>query len=410
MDSIHIQKDSPGITDVPNFEAAGIACDIRGKGDDRRDLALIYCRDVCTAAGVFTQNDMKAAPVQLCQHRLEGSNSFHGALINSGNANAATGHQGLKDAYTMADEAARGLGCAPEALFVCSTGRIGRHLPMPRIQKGIAELCQSKGALPSQGEAAAQAILTSDTRPKTVTLRFKAPSGEPLTLAGMAKGAGMIQPNMATMLAFLVTDVQINSTLLHKLLTSAVGTSFNRISIDGDMSTNDTVLLLANGYSKVAIQNDQSPLFHTFSEVLERATRLLAEKIVADGERTSKVVELHIKGAPSKAAAEKTARAIGNSLLVKTSWYGNDPNWGRIVHAAGYASVGLREDRIDLFYEDIPVLQKGDLLPQNERHWRRIVSGKRFTITLDLHLGDDTYWLLTTDLSEGYVNFNKTET
>ena len=403
-----IQEDSPGITDVPLFEAAGAACDIRDTSDKRRDVALIYCKMPCSAAGVFTCNDLKAAPVLLSQQRLKQFDAFHGVIINSGNANACTGQQGLQDAHTMADLAAQHLGVAPESLFVASTGRIGRVLPMERLQEGIAQVCQNKSSLAAQGSEAAEAILTSDTQSKTATVTFDW-KGKTLTVAGMAKGAGMIEPNMATMLAFLASDVQIEHQLLQSILTQAVDHTFNRITVDGDMSTNDTVLFLANGDSGIHVVTEEIGLLTLFSRAVHSLCDLLAEKIIYDGERRTKVVELRILGAPSEDAAARVARCIGNSLLVKTSWYGNDPNWGRLAHAAGYARVGLKEDRLDITYNDTPVIQSGQPLNENEPQWRKIVSQTRFTITLNLNLGNSTYRILSTDLSEGYVDFNKSE-
>ena len=403
-----LHDNSPGISDVPLFEAAGEACDILNKSDDRRDMALIYCKMPCSAAGVFTRNDLKAAPVLLSQQRLKQFKTFHGVIINSGNANACTGEQGMRDAHTMANKTAQLLGIAPESLFVASTGRIGQFLPMDHLKEGIAKVCQNKSSLAAQGNEAAQAILTSDTQPKTATITFEW-SGKMITVAGMGKGAGMIEPNMATMLAFLASDVQIEHPLLQSILTQTVEQSFNRITVDGDMSTNDTVLFLANGCSGIHIVKEEPELLTLFSKAVQSLCNLLAEKIVSDGERRTKVVELKVLGAPSEAAAARVARSIGNSLLVKTSWYGNDPNWGRLAHAAGYARVGLKEDRLDIAYDDVPVLQSGQPLVENEPQWKEIVSHPRFTVTFNLNLGDGAYRLLSTDLSEGYVNFNKSE-
>lgn len=408
MSVLHLQVDSSGITDVPGFEAAGEYCDIRCNGEDRRDIALIFSPVPCSAAGVFTLNDVKAAPVRLCQQHLQQASAFHGIVINSGNANTCNGEQGLQDAATMAAEAAKRLNVPAASLFVCSTGRIGTLLPMDRVKAGITKVCNHKGPDPVQGHHAAEAILTSDTETKTVTLTGQW-QGNPFTVAGIAKGAGMIEPRMATMLAFLASDVMIAPSLLQAILTSSVERSFNRISIDGDMSTNDTVLFLANGCSKLSVTLKEPELLEQFSIAVHQVCYLLAEKIVADGEYRTKVVELRVKGASSVRAAERVARTIANSLLVKTSWYGNDPNWGRLVDAAGYAQIGLREDRLDLCYDSIAVIQAGQPILENAPYWEKIVSRPRFTITLNLHLGNSTYQLLTTDLSEGYINFNKDE-
>ncbi len=264
------------------------------------------------------------------------------------------------------------------------------------------------GETAQHGTDAAWAILTSDTRPKTITARFDW-NGQTVTLAGIAKGAGMIEPNMATMLAFIATDAKVDTALLRQCLTHANQASFNRITVDGDMSTNDTVLLLANGASGVEVTENEPALLDLFQTALNRIALQLAKKIVGDGEKVTKFVTVRIQGAKTVEAAEKIARAIGNSLLVKSSWYGNDPNWGRLMDAAGYARTGLVEEKVDLYYNDCPVLLQG--APQDGRlnEWKAIVRERQFSITLNLNLGTATYELLAADLSEAYVQFNKSE-
>ena len=408
MEDIAITENSIGIGDVPGFELAGVHCDVRENQNPRLDLALIFAPTACSAAGVFTQNDIKAAPVRLDQSLLARGERYHGIIINSGNANACTGEQGMRDAQTMLVLTAAHCGVRAEQLFVCSTGRIGRALPMPNIAKGIELACQQKGCSPQHSSDAAQAILTSDTRPKTVTARFDW-NGQTLTVAGMAKGAGMIEPNMATMLAFIATDADVSSYLLQNFLNKANSGSFNAITVDGDMSTNDTVLCLANGTSGVRVTSDEVALCERFQAALNAVCNSLAKKIVGDGEKVTKLVTLKVCGAANSASAERVARAIGNSLLVKTSWFGGDPNWGRIMDAAGYARVGLVEDHIDLYYNDCPVLLKGNPVTENAPQWRAIVAESRFSITLNLNLGTADYQLLSADLSEAYVRFNKSE-
>ena len=402
-----IKEQSPGITDVPGFSASGVSSDIRGTGADRLDLGIILSEAVCTGAGVFTQNDVSAAPVHFCKSLLSPTQAFHGIVVNSGNANACTGEQGEKDCAAMADRTREALSLPAKSVFVASTGRIGRSLPMPKIEKGIREAAKRVTRDSAGGHDFAKAILTSDTRPKTVTVRIES-EGKRYTVAGVAKGAGMIEPNMATMLAFIATDIKVPQATLQATLTRAVHGSFNRISVDGDMSTNDTVLLLANGSSGDSIHDDAN-LLDAFHKAVGEVCSRLARMIVADGERISHVVDLHIKGAKTEEDAEKVARAIGNSLLVKTSWFGNDPNWGRIVDAAGYARIGLDYDQLNLHYGDIPVLVKGTPVEENLPQWKAEVSNREFSITLDLGMGKKDYHLLTADLTEGYVNFNKSE-
>jgi glutamate N-acetyltransferase/amino-acid N-acetyltransferase len=256
---------------------------------------------------------------------------------------------------------------------------------------------------------AANAILTSDTRPKTCTARFTW-QGKTVTVAGFAKGAGMIEPNMATMLAFVCTDAAAEPAFLKAALKASADQSFNCVSVDGDMSTNDTVILLASGVAQVQVgPGAPAELTRLFQEALDRVCFSLAEKIVGDGEKITKVVSVEVSGARSRADAEKIARAIGNSLLVKSSWFGEDPNWGRLADAAGYARTGLDETKLDIHYEDVPAVLAGRPLPENKPKWKEVVKARQFRVRLDLHLGDAQFRLLASDLTDGYVNYNKSE-
>ena len=396
-----------GIADCPGYTIAGVGCDVRETGDPRLDLALFVADAPCSAAGVFTLNDVCAAPVHVCQQIIaQSGDKVAGCVVNSGNANACTGAQGMTDAKAMStlSQLESGIG-AP--FLVCSTGRIGRQLPMDKIKAGIEAAAQGLSAASQASLDAADAILTSDTRRKVATARFDY-QGTTITVSGMAKGAGMIEPNMATMLAFLATDLEADSALLKTVLKQASDQTFNRISIDGDMSTNDTVLLFANGASGVAA-NASDALLEAFQQAVYLVCDDLAEKIVGDGEKVTKLVELIIEGCQSDADAEKVARAVGNSLLVKTSWYGSDPNWGRLADAAGYARVGLKEASFDIHYDDVAALVSGKPQDSNLAQWKAIVAKKRFRITLNLNQGGGHYRLLTSDLSEAYVDFNKSE-
>jgi len=406
---VKLLENSNGIADCPGFKTAGVAADIRELGDKNRlDLAIIVAEEPCPAAGVFTLNDVCAAPVRLCKEiLLKSSKKIAGIVANSGNANAATGAKGIEDAKEMGTIAQLNSGIGAPFL-VCSTGRIGRKLPMERIEYGIEAAAKKLAGHPQSSLDAADAILTSDTRRKVVTAQFTY-EGKKLTVSGMAKGAGMIEPNMATMLAFLATDAIANSDQLKNVLTVAVNNSFNRISIDGDMSTNDTVLLLANGKSGIDPWSGPADLLFAFKEAVHMVCDQLAEKIVGDGEKVTKLVELIVEGCPRVRDAEKVARAVGNSLLVKTSWYGSDPNWGRLADAAGYARVGLKEESFDIYYNEVPALIKGVPQDANLPQWKDIVARKRFRITLNLNQGNASYRMLTSDLSEAYVNFNKSE-
>lgn len=408
MSPVVFQENAAGITSVTGFSAAGVSCDIRNKGDGRLDLALIYSDRPCSAAGTFTTNAVKAPPVRYCQEALAFGGPFRAIAVNSGNANACTGEEGMDDARGMATIAAGALDVSPGEVFVCSTGRIGERLPMSKVRAGLLAAAAEKGSDEESGRRAARAIMTSDTRPKSAAASFEW-EGRKVTVGGIAKGAGMIQPNMATMLAFIVTDAAIEADLLRDLLKHAVNLSFNRITIDGDMSTNDTVLILANGASGVRVEERETALKDLFSQALLRICEYLAEKIVSDGEKITKVVEVRVEGAASDDDAEKVARAIGNSLLVKSSWFGEDPNWGRLADAAGYSGARLVEGKLNIFYEDAPAVLHGRPLHENKSRWKQIVRASRFCININLNLGEGAFRLLTTDLTENYVRFNKSE-
>ena len=408
--SIEFTNDSPGVSDVPGFRVAAAGCDIRNKGLDRLDLTLVVADQPCAAAGVFTTNDVKAAPVRFCQQLLAVSaDKIRGIVGNSGNANACTAAQGDADAIAMAKLAAAAVGAPNDAFLVCSTGRIGELLPMAKVADGIKVSASRLSRDAAEGVRSANAILTSDTRPKSVTARFVW-EGKTVTIAGIAKGAGMIEPNMATMLAFVCTDAAASPAELKTALKSSSDQSFNCVSVDGDMSTNDTVLLLASGVSGVSVGASAPAGLRTlFQEALDKVCFALAEKIVGDGEKITKVVSVEIEGARTRADAEKIARAIGNSLLVKSSWFGEDPNWGRLADAAGYARTGLDEAKLDIYYDDIPAVLGGKPLPENRPQWKLVVKAARFAVRLKLNLGDAKFRLLAADLTDGYVNYNKSE-
>ena len=408
--SIEFTNDSPGVSDVPGFRVGAAGCDIRNKSTDRLDLTLVVADRPCAAAGVFTTNDVKAAPVRFCQQVLAVSaDQIRGIVGNSGNANACTAAQGDADAVAMAKLSAAAVGAPDDAFLVCSTGRIGELLPMAKIAEGIKVSASRLSRDAAEGVRSANAILTSDTRPKSVTARFVW-EGKTVTLAGIAKGAGMIEPNMATMLAFVCTDAAASPAELKAAHKASTDQSFNCVSVDGDMSTNDTVLLLASGVSGVSVgASAPAALRALFQDALDKVCFALAEKIVGDGEKITKVVSVEIEGARTRADAEKVARAIGNSLLVKSSWYGEDPNWGRLADAAGYARTGLDEAKLDIYYDDVPAVLGGKPLPENKPKWKEVVKAARFAVRLKLNLGDAKFRLLAADLTDGYVNYNKSE-
>lgn len=406
---IEVLEDVSGLGKVKGFKVAGVGCDIRNKNDlSRLDTALVVSDTLATASGVFTTNDVKAAPVITDMRHLEASSKVKAIIANSGNANACTGDRGMRDAEDTCKFVGELVGAKPEQVLVCSTGRIGEFMPMEKLRGGIKSAFKKLSNSDESSAAAASAIMTSDTRPKTVLVNVEF-NGKKFSVAGMAKGAGMIEPNMATMLAFLVSDAAVSQTLLKEALRSAANKTFNRMTVDGDMSTNDTVLCLCNGASGVEISETDADAIEAFRAAITAASRVLARKIVGDGEKITKVVEVKVVGARDEAQAEKICRSIGNSLLVKSSWFGCDPNWGRLTDAAGYARTGIVLDKIDLFYDNVEVLRKGQPVDENKPLWKKIVANKTFTVLMNLNLGNAEESILAADLTEGYVNFNKGE-
>lgn len=401
--------DGDALTEPRGFFCSGVYCDVKGKRDGKLDLGIIYSKRPCSVAGVFTTNDVRAAPVRYCESLIQDEKTLcHAIIANSGNANACTGRQGELDTKKMATEVARHFNIHSKEVLVCSTGRIGIPLPMSRITAGIRDATDDIIQEYDGAKAFQEAILTSDTCTKSCSAKISASVGE-ITVGGVVKGAGMIEPNMATMLAFLTTDLGASNTELQSILTEAVNKSFNRITIDGDMSTNDTVLLMANGNSGIQFSKESKKFQQNFVEAVEAVCAALAKKCVSDGEKVTKFIRMKVTGAKTTEDAEKVARCVANSLLVKSSWYGSDPNWGRIIDAAGYAKVGMDYDQVDLHYKDVMVLKKGDPQVGNMSDWKEIVSNKEFSITLHLNIGKSSCEIWTNDLSEEYVNFNKSE-
>lgn len=404
-----IFDDGDALTEPRGFFCSGVHCDVKGKRDGKLDLGIIYSKKPCSVAGVFTTNDVRAAPVLYCEELVQDEKTTcHAIVANSGNANACTGRQGELDTKKMAAEVARHFNIHSKEVLVCSTGRIGEPLPMSRITAGIRDATDDILQEYDGAKAFQEAILTSDTCTKSCSVKITASVGE-ITVGGVVKGAGMIEPNMATMLAFLTTDLGASNTELQSILAEAVNKSFNRITIDGDMSTNDTVLIMANGNSGIQFSKESKKFQQNFAEAVEAVCATLAKKCVSDGEKVTKFIRVRVTGAKTSKTAEKVARCIANSLLVKSSWYGSDPNWGRIIDAAGYAKVGMNFDQVDLDYNEVPALLKGEPIVGNKSQWKEIVSAKEFTITLNLNQGKASGEIWTNDLSEEYVNFNKSE-
>jgi glutamate N-acetyltransferase/amino-acid N-acetyltransferase len=441
----------PGSVVAPRgFTASGVFCDIKrlgtGKGSEKgqkRDLALIVSEAPATVAGMFTTNQVCAAPVKVCLERIKNGRA-QAVVINSGNANACTGKQGLKDALDMADFTEVALDFPKGSVLVGSTGRIGVTLPMNNVRAGIIEAAVELGATPKHAAHAEEAIMTSDTRPKEIAVKFKL-GGRTVRMGGICKGAGMIQPGMsasgarpaarplhATMLCFITTDAAIAAPALQAALHEAVAQSFNRITVDGDMSTNDTVLVLANGLSasqfldgmmlasaaesqpsKPGIKNRHSPEFKQFQAALSHVCLELAKMIVQDGEGVSRVVTVRVNGARSFAEADAAARAVANSALVKTSWHGGDPNWGRIIDALGYSAATIVEEKVDIGYSApgsrkiLWSLKHGQPTRVTYPQLCAAVAAREFDLHIQLNLGQSRALMYAADLTEAYVDFNK---
>ena len=383
-----------GVCAAGGFFCGSVACGIKDPEESRDDTALLISQTPCTSAATFTTNLVKAAPVQVSMEHLKLGN-IRAVILNSGNANACTGPQGLADARAMAAAAAARVGLTVEQFLVCSTGRIGIPLPISRIETGVANIRLSRRA----GLKCAQAIMTSDTFPKEVSFGVETESGA-FRIGGMAKGAGMINPNMATMLCVLTTDAAIPQPALRVALRTAVDNSFNRITVDGDMSTNDTVILLANGASGTA------PPLAQFQEALDTATKALARMIVKDGEGVSRLVEVEVQGAASSGDARRAAEAVANSALVKCAWAGGDPNWGRIMCALGYSGARMIEEKTNLWYGDLPIVQHGVLASTPWAKLKAVAANEEFRVKIDLSIGEFSHTVWTTDLTEEYVRFN----
>ena len=386
---------------VPGFLAAGMAAGI--KKNQAKDFALLYSESPAVAAGVFTTNRVKAAPVLISRDRVK-SGKGRAILVNSGCANACTGKEGLEDGHYLSRLISASLKIEPREVLLASTGVIGKPLPLAVMEKGIPSLVAS---LSPEGLAdAAQAIMTTDTKPKAVLARGRV-NGKEVTLAGIAKGSGMISPRMATLLVFVLTDAAVTAAALRKALKEGVERSFNRITVDGDMSTNDTLLALANGRAENGPILPGTAGFKKFSVLLSGLLFALAKKTVADGEGVTKVVQVRVERARSASEAEKVARAVANSPLVKTAFFGEDANWGRILCAAGYSGAPIDPGRVDIFFDDVQVVKKGQGAGlEKEQPATAVMKKGEYTVRLDLHRGRSEAYLFTTDFSFDYVKIN----
>ena len=394
-----------GVASPRGFSAAAVAAGIKQSG--RPDLVLVVSDRDCAATGVFTRNQVAAAPVLLDREILAANaSSIRGVVINAGNANACTGAAGLAAAREMQQSMAGVLGGTASQYLVMSTGVIGVPLPMARVQAGIVTAAPLLS--PNFSRAAAEAIMTTDTRPKFMALEVDLPGGR-VALGGMAKGAGMIHPDMATLLGLLTTDADIPAAVLDELLREAVDGSFNAISVDGDTSTNDTILLLANGASGIALNGSEGRA--SFAEALRELCHALAMMVISDGEGVTKVVTVRVTGAASDADARRVADTIATSPLVKTAFAGGDPNWGRIMMATGRSGVELHQERLALAIttpggESLEIVRNGTPVNYRESDAAAIFAQHEFTVHVDLGDGASEVVMWTTDLTHDYVTIN----
>ena len=390
-----------GITAVPGILASGLAAGIKSSG--KKDLALIYSSSPARAAALFTTNQVQGAPVLVSREHV-GDGKAQAIVASSGCANVCTGEQGIKDAREMADIVGHLLHVSPRHVLIAATGVIGQPLPMDRIRSALPKLV--KGLSPQGGRSAAEAILTTDTVPKEAALRLEV-GGRPVTIGGIAKGVGMLEPHLATMLCFLATDAMVAGAALPAVLERAVERSFNRITVDGDQSTSDTVALLANGLAENAPLERGGKGLRQFARGLGAISERLAGLLVRDGEGATKLVEVSVRGARSRKEALGAARSVANSPLVKTAIHGADPNWGRIMMALGKSRARMASDRVAISFGDEKLVERGMLRPGARLdRVREIMGGREYSIVIDLGLGrgEDRVW--TSDLSEEYVRIN----
>ncbi len=386
---------------VPGFKAAGIAAGI--KKTQTKDLALLYSETPAVAAGVFTVNRVKAAPVLISMERVK-SGKARAILINSGSANACTGKRGLEDGRLLSRRLAAELKTKPENILLASTGVIGKPLPMAQIESNLPVLVSSLS--PMGLEAAAQAIMTTDTFPKAVITRSRV-NGKEISIAGIAKGAGMIAPHMATLLSFVLTDAAISPPALRRVLKEGTEESFNRITVDGDMSTNDTLLALANGKAGNQPIREKTPGYKSFSALLKEVLGPLAKMIARDGEGATKLVEIVVENARTREEAQRAARAIAESPLVKTAFFGADANWGRILCAAGYSGAIFDPARVDVFFDEVDIVRHGQGTGVSKEEQATAVMLKdEYKVRINLRQGKARAALFTTDFSFDYVKIN----
>lgn len=396
-----------GVTAAKGFEAAGVAAEIKYKGRD--DMAVIYSQVPCKAAGTFTTNVVKAAPVKWDQEIVKSSESVRAVIVNSGIANACTGAEGYGYCKETAEAAAKYLNVEACGVLIGSTGVIGKQLPMDRVTKGIEKLAAAKSDSIEAGNQAAKAIKTTDTYEKEIAFEILA-GGRTVTIGGMAKGSGMIHPNMCTMLSFITTDAVIGKEALQHALSEDIEDTYNMISVDGDTSTNDTVLLIANGTAENDEIKEGTKEYEEFVKALHEVNEYLAKKIAGDGEGATALFEVKVVGAESKEQAKIISKSVATSNLTKTAIAGHDANWGRILCAMGYSGAQFDPEKVDLFFEScagkIQIIENGTAVDYSEEEATNILSQKEVTATADIKMGAETATAWGCDLTHGYIDIN----
>ena len=395
-----IKKDTQGVTFAKGFTAAGVKAGIKKSGN--LDVAVIYTKTQAVVAGTFTQNKVAAAPVYVSKE-VVATGTAHAIVANAGCANACTGQQGLDDAHKMAQIAADELGVNADDVIVGSTGVIGVNLPMDKLEAGIKDAVANLSA--DGSDNAGRAIITTDTHSKSVTCEFEL-SGKTVRMGAIAKGSGMIRPNMATMLCYITTDIAIDQALLQKAVSGCVEKSFNMISVDGDMSTNDMVIVLANGEANNAKITEENADYQIFFDKLMMLCTELAKQIAADGEGASKFLTINVKGAKSFADAKTVGMAIANSPLVKTAFFGEDPNWGRVICAVGYSGADMVPEKTVVKFGGITIFANGTGATYDEKALAHVMKVKEIVIDIELNMGQEDATVWSCDLSYEYVKIN----
>ena len=404
-----MKKIKGGVTTPLGFSAMGLRVGIKEGNSKKKDMAMIYSNMPCLAAGTFTTNQVKAAPVKWDQKVIYCSPVVQAVVCNSGVANACTGEEGMKYCEDMAKATAEALHIKKDEVLVASTGVIGAQLPMDKIVNGIGMLAPTLDPSIEGGHMAAEAIMTTDTKPKEIAFEFEI-GGKKCTIGGMCKGSGMIHPNMCTMLGFITTDVSISKDLLYQALSSDIKDTFNMVSVDGDTSTNDTVLLLANGLAGNDMITEKNEEYYKFTKALRNITEYLARQIAGDGEGATALFEVKVINAASKEQAVTLAKSVVTSSLTKAAIYGHDANWGRILCAMGYSEAKFNPDTVDIYFESkagkLKIVENGMATDYSEEKATKILSEEAVTAICDVKMGEYTATAWGCDLTHEYVSIN----